>query len=101
MILSTLLSPYYYWGCRCRFSTQYKLKNHLLIPGGENWPIVLYRDEAYNPEEPWDGLLQGKLLVMVHPSSPLFFYMIYDLTQFDFTDLQVHFHLAVLRREGE
>ncbi|KIM61385.1 hypothetical protein SCLCIDRAFT_122130 [Scleroderma citrinum Foug A] len=40
---------------------------------GDQWPIFLYLDYAYDPEDPWNGLLQSSLLAFKHvftsPSS--------------------------------
>ena len=32
---------------------------------GDQWPLLLYADCNYDPEEPWDGLFRNKLLVWV------------------------------------
>lgn len=32
---------------------------------GDQWPILLYRDEIYDPERPWVGLFRNRLLVLV------------------------------------
>lgn len=42
-----------------------KLKSGELLVRGDQWPIFLYRDSSYNPEDPWDGLLHSSLLVCV------------------------------------
>ncbi|KIM65447.1 hypothetical protein SCLCIDRAFT_112647, partial [Scleroderma citrinum Foug A] len=40
---------------------------------GDQWPIFLYSDYAYDPEDPWNGLLRSGLLAFKHvftsPSS--------------------------------
>ncbi|KAG0705277.1 hypothetical protein DFH29DRAFT_980969 [Suillus ampliporus] len=36
--------------------------NHPLT-AGDQWPLFLYAKEAYDPEDPWDGLLRSRLLV--------------------------------------
>ncbi|TEB21637.1 hypothetical protein FA13DRAFT_1757488 [Coprinellus micaceus] len=40
------------------------LRNKEIIPGGTDWPLFLYRDEKYDPEDAWRGLLRGRLLVL-------------------------------------
>lgn len=32
---------------------------------GDQWPILVYRDETYDPENPWTGLFRNRLLVLV------------------------------------
>ncbi|KAI0754542.1 hypothetical protein C8Q80DRAFT_1095221, partial [Daedaleopsis nitida] len=39
------------------------LRNLRMIVAGDQWPIFLYCNYNYNPDAPWDGLLQGRLLV--------------------------------------
>lgn len=48
-----------------RFSIKQQLKNKELAVPGNHWPLFLYRNEAYNPEEPWRGFCRSKLLVCV------------------------------------
>ena len=33
---------------------------------GDQWPVFLYTNYMYDPEDPWNGLLQSGLLVSVH-----------------------------------
>lgn len=40
-----------------------KLKNNEIAVAGDEWPVLLYADCKYDPEEPWDGLFRNKLLV--------------------------------------
>jgi hypothetical protein len=32
---------------------------------GDQWPVLLYEDGAYDPNDPWNGLFRSKLLVWV------------------------------------
>ena len=32
---------------------------------GDQWPIFLYADLAYDPDDPWNGLLRNQLLITV------------------------------------
>lgn len=41
------------------------LRDHELVVKGDQWPIFLYRGYNFNPDAPWDGLLQGQLLLNV------------------------------------
>ncbi|TEB31011.1 hypothetical protein FA13DRAFT_1754862 [Coprinellus micaceus] len=43
--------------------TRKGLRNGDIAVSGDSWPIFLYQDHIFNPENPWEGLLQGKLLV--------------------------------------
>ncbi|TEB23232.1 hypothetical protein FA13DRAFT_1640163 [Coprinellus micaceus] len=43
--------------------TRKGLRNGDIAVSGDSWPIFLYNDHVFNPENPWEGLLQGKLLV--------------------------------------
>jgi hypothetical protein len=36
----------------------------MTIPG-DQWPVFLYADETYDPEDPWKGLLRSSILVSV------------------------------------
>jgi hypothetical protein len=35
---------------------------------GNQWPVLLYANYAYDPEDPWNGLLRSGLLVSVSPA---------------------------------
>ena len=45
--------------------TRTKLSNSELQVAGDQWPIFLYANYTYNPEDPWNGLLCSGLLVSV------------------------------------
>ena len=47
------------------FSTHTKLENGELQVAGDQWPVFLYADYTYDPEDPWNGLLHSGLLVSV------------------------------------
>ncbi|KAH6868958.1 hypothetical protein BKA70DRAFT_1452313 [Coprinopsis sp. MPI-PUGE-AT-0042] len=42
---------------------QEKLRSGELAPAGDHWSIFLYLNHKYNPEDPWQGLLHGLILV--------------------------------------
>ena len=46
-------------------STRTKLENGELQVAGDQWPIFLYANYTYDPEDPWNGLLRSGLLVSV------------------------------------
>jgi hypothetical protein len=47
------------------FSIKEKLRSGEMHIRGDQWPIFLYADLAYDPEDPWSGLLRNQLLVTV------------------------------------
>ncbi|KAF6749078.1 hypothetical protein DFP72DRAFT_756639, partial [Ephemerocybe angulata] len=42
------------------------LKNKEMSVPGNHWPLFVYRDEVYDPEEPWKGLFRSKLLLRAY-----------------------------------
>lgn len=42
-----------------------KLRSGELLVPGDQWPILLYKDYSYDPEDPWKGLLRSTILVLV------------------------------------
>jgi hypothetical protein len=42
-----------------------KLSSGEITVRGDQWPLLVYADQEFNPEEPWDGLLRSQLLVWV------------------------------------
>ena len=51
--------------------TSAKLASGEIVVRGDQWPLLVYAKQEFNPEEPWDGLFRSELLVWVrmHPSS--------------------------------
>lgn len=49
----------------CAFRTRSKLQSGDMIVPGDQWPIFLYEEYTYDPEEPWKGLFRSQLLVQV------------------------------------
>lgn len=45
--------------------TKAKLMNGQIQVAGDQWPLFLYANYTYDPEDPWNGLLRGGLLVSV------------------------------------
>ncbi|KAJ3521526.1 hypothetical protein NMY22_g12276 [Coprinellus aureogranulatus] len=39
------------------------LQSGQLVPAGDLWPRFLYKDNTYNPKDPWQGLLRSSLLL--------------------------------------
>ena len=65
-----------------------KLKNNKIAVAGVQWPLLLYADCQYDPEEPWDGLFQNKLLVWVR-----FQHLIYGIHFVEVCVLQAFKHI--------
>jgi len=47
-----------------------KLSSGEMAVRGDQWPLLVYAKQVFDPEEPWDGLLRSKLLVWVRTRSP-------------------------------
>lgn len=43
-----------------------QLRNKEISVSGEDWPVFLFRDEKFDSEEPWRGLLRSRLLVLAY-----------------------------------
>lgn len=43
------------------------LRSGNYLVAGDQWPILLYKDEFYESENPWRGLFRNRLLVLVKP----------------------------------
>jgi hypothetical protein len=46
-------------------SIKEKLRTGEMHVRGDQWPYFLYADLAYDPDDPWNGLLRNQLLVYV------------------------------------
>jgi hypothetical protein len=33
---------------------------------GDQWPMLVYADQEYDPQDPWEGLFKSRILVWVH-----------------------------------
>ena len=64
------------------------LKNSEITVAGNQWPLLVYADCKYDSAEPWEGLLQNKLLVWV-------FYSLQpsDIQSTDIYDFQAFKHI--------
>jgi hypothetical protein len=43
-----------------------KLRSGEIAVSGDQWPILLYADHSYDPDDPWNGLLRNRILVQVN-----------------------------------
>jgi hypothetical protein len=48
-----------------RFSVRTKLASGELIVCGDQWPMLVYANQEYDPEDPWNGLFRSQLLIWV------------------------------------
>ncbi|KIK34358.1 hypothetical protein CY34DRAFT_98146 [Suillus luteus UH-Slu-Lm8-n1] len=46
--------------------TKAKLQSGEIVVTGDQWPLFLYADYHYDPEDPWNGLLRSALLVCAY-----------------------------------
>jgi len=72
-----------------------KLSSSEMTVRGDQWPLLVYAMQKFDPEEPWDGLFRSELLVWVRTCSMISILIIH-LRE---AGLQAHFHLAQLSRE--
>jgi hypothetical protein len=49
---------------RC-FRVRAKLSSGEMAVPGDQWPLLVYARQEYDPEEPWDGLFRSQLLIWV------------------------------------
>lgn len=56
--------------------TRTKLTSGDLAVRGDQWPLLLYAEQKFDPEEPWDGLLRSELLIWVR-TTPFSFWIIH------------------------
>ncbi|KAH6867767.1 hypothetical protein BKA70DRAFT_1132631, partial [Coprinopsis sp. MPI-PUGE-AT-0042] len=40
-----------------------KLRSAQLVLTGDQWPVFLFQNHKYDPQDPWNGLLRGPLLI--------------------------------------
>ena len=46
-------------------SVREKLASGEMIVVGDQWLLLVYADQQYDPDDPWDGLFRSNLLVCV------------------------------------
>jgi hypothetical protein len=56
------------------FSVREKLSSGEMTVRGDQWPMLVYADQEYDPQDPWEGLFRSRILVWVrmHFSSSSF-----------------------------
>jgi hypothetical protein len=48
-----------------QFRTRAKLSSGEIAVCGDQWPLLVYAKQEFDPEEPWNGLFRSQLLVWV------------------------------------
>ena len=78
-----------------RIRIRTRLSSGEMTVHGDQWPLLVYANQEFNPEEPWDGLFRSQLLVWVskHQSTSVLFTPLP-------AGLQAYIYLAQLCREG-
>jgi hypothetical protein len=46
-------------------SIRAKLANGEMAVAGDQWPMLLYANQHYDPDDPWNGLFRGQILIYV------------------------------------
>jgi hypothetical protein len=73
-----------------------KLSNGELAVRGDQWPMLVYANQEYDPEEPWEGLFRSQLLVWVSRHLSL---LVVAHQALLCTGLQTHLYLPQFGRE--
>jgi hypothetical protein len=47
------------------FRVREQLRSGEFVIAGDHWPLLVYRDCVYDPENPWSGLFHSVILVSV------------------------------------
>jgi hypothetical protein len=85
----------------CLFRVRAKLSSGEISVRGDQWPMLVYADQEYDPEHPWEGLFRSQILVWVSmhlPSSSAF------IIAYSCAGIQAHLYLAQFsgkRSEGD
>jgi len=59
---------------------------------GDQWPLLLYANQEYDSEDPWEGLFRNQLLIWVSHGVPLSL-VVFEITVL-YAGFQTHLHLA-------
>ena len=47
-----------------------KLSSGELAVRGDQWPLLVYANQEFDPEDPWNGLFRSRLLIWVGHLTP-------------------------------
>ena len=56
------------------FRVHEKLANGTMAVVGDQWPLLVYKNQEYDEENPWSGLFQSRILICVCFLSDILFY---------------------------
>ena len=73
-----------------------QLSSGELVVRGDQWPLLMYANQEFDPEDPWNGLFRSRFLVWVAQLFPLPFVLLIP----PHVDVQTYFHIAQLCGEG-
>ena len=48
------------------FSVHEKFSSGEMPVCGDQWPMLVYADQEYDPQDPWEGLFRSRILAWVH-----------------------------------
>ena len=63
----------------CQHRIRAKLASGEMAVRGDQWPLLVYANQEFNFEAPWDGLFRSELLVWVRSHLSLSFFFIHLL----------------------
>jgi hypothetical protein len=73
--------------------TKEGLRTGTISVSGDQWPLFLYKDNAFDPENVWKGLFRSSLLVFVESLAFVIICAIINIPEYSI-GIQTHFHLA-------
>lgn len=79
-------------------SVKEKLQNGTYSIPGDQWPLFMWKDSKYDPEDAWNGLLRSRLMIAVSISRLLSLFLPSHVFYFRTLGLQACFHVAELSR---
>jgi hypothetical protein len=53
-----------------------------MVVRGDQWPLLVYAKQVFDPEEPWDGLFRSELLVWVSSYFRFYYYPLHCVQAF-------------------
>jgi hypothetical protein len=74
---------------------QAKLSSGELVVRGDQWPLLVYANQEYDSEVPWNGLFRSNLLVWVT------WFIIYFIIHVAYSVLGIQTHSYIAQLRGE
>jgi hypothetical protein len=72
-----------------------KLASGEMAVAGDQWPLLVYANQQYDPDDPWSGLFKSQLLIYASVLPSLFV----CITNLWLTGFQTHIYLTQFRGE--